>query len=340
MQNVLDTADRVALWLREHLIVLALIVVAILALAAFALTSGGGEDVPDGAVARIGDAKITEQELDHWQEVYTASATATGGTAPSAKDARQAAFGVLVGAVWVIQEAKDQDVEVGDKEITASIDGYFQQTGATGPQDRAAIQKQLGTTTDDMRFQQRVALLASELQKRATDKVKAPTDAEIKKVYDAEPGRWATPSERDVEVIITTEKAKADEAKAALVGGDDFDTVDKKYSATAGQGKLAKLKNGESGDVLDRAVFSAPVNEVSGPVDTGSGFLVFRVTKSTPLPEQSLEQASKAIAAGLTATAKRKVAAEYVEGLRTTWKGRTTCVADVKVDEFCGTTAS
>ncbi len=340
MSNVLDAADRVAWWLREHLIVLALIVVAIIALAVFAVTSGGGSDVPDGAVARVGAAQITEQELDHWQEVYTASATASGGAAPSAKEARQAAFGVLVGAVWVIQEAKDQDVSVSDKEITASIDGYFQQTGATGPQDRAAIQKQLGTTGDDMRFQQKVALLAAELQKRATDKVKPPSAAEIQKVYEAEPGRWAKPSERDVEVIITAEKAKAEEAKAALEKGEDYDTVDKKYSATAGQGKLAKLKNGESGDVLDRAVFSAPVDQVSGPVDTGAGFLVFRVTKSTPLPEQSLEQASKAIAASLTATAKRKAAADYIEGLRGRWKGRTTCVTDVRVAEFCGTTAS
>lgn len=340
MSNVLDAADRVAWWLREHLVVLALIVVAILALAFFVATSGGGDDVPDGAVARVGGAQITEQELDHWQEVYTASATASGGAAPAAKEARQAAFGVLVGAVWVIQEAKDQDVAVSDKEIAASIDGYFQQTGATGPQDRAAIQRQLGTTAEDMRFQQKVALLATELQKRATDKVKAPSDAEVKKVYEAEPGRWAKPSERDVEVIITAEKAKAEEAKAALEKGDDYAAVDKKFSATAGQGTLAKLKNGESGDVLDRAVFSAPVDEVSGPVDTGAGFLVFRVTKSTPLPEQSLEEASKAIAANLTANAKRKVAADYIEGLRGRWKGRTTCVADVKVDEFCGTTTS
>ena len=340
MSNVLDTADRVAWWLREHLVVLALIVVAILALAFFAVTSGGGDGVPEGAVARVGGAQITERELDHWQEVYTTSATAQGGAAPTAKDARQAAFGVLVGAVWVIQEAKDQDISVSEKEIAASIDGYFQQTGATGPQDRAAIQQQLGTTAGDMRFQQRVALLASELQKRATDRVKAPTDAEIKAVYEAEPGRWSKPSERDVEVIITAEKAKAEQAKAALTKGEDYAAVDKKYSATAGQGKLAKLKNGESGDVLDRAVFSAPLDEVSGPVDTGAGFLVFRVTKSTPLPEQSLEQASKAIAANLTANAKRKAASAYIEGLRKRWKQRTTCVADVNVDEFCGTTAS
>ncbi|MBA2348047.1 MAG: peptidyl-prolyl cis-trans isomerase [Solirubrobacterales bacterium] len=341
MSNVLDVADRIAWWLREHLAVLALLVVAILALAVFAVTSGGGEDgVPEGAVARVGSAQITEEELAHWQEVYTASATASGGAAPSAEEARRAAFGVLVGAVWVLQEAKDQDVTVSDKDIAGSIDNYFQQTGATGPQDRAAIQKQLGTTEDDMRFQQKVALLASQLQERAAEKVAAPSDAEIKKVYEEEPGRWATPSERDVEVIVTTEKAKAEEAKAALEKGEDYDAVDEKFSATPGQGKLEKLKNGQSGDVIDRAVFSAPVDEVSGPVDTGGGFLVFRVTKSTPLPEQSLEQAEKAIVASLTATAKAKAAADYVSGLRDRWKVRTSCVAEVQIEEFCGTKAS
>lgn len=341
MSNVLDAADRVAWWLREHLAVLALLIVAVLALAFFAVRSGGEEDgVPDGSVARVGSAQITEEELAHWQEVYTSSATASGGQAPSAEEARRAAFGVLVGAVWVLQEAEDQDVGVSDEDISTSIDGYFQQTGATGPQDRAAIQQQLGTTADDMRFQQKVALLATKLQTRAADKVPAPTDEQIKKVYEAEPGRWATPSERDVEVIITAEKAKAEEAKAALEKGDSYDAVDKKFSAAPGQGKLEKLKNGEGGDTLDRAVFSAPVDEISGPVDTGAGFLVFRVTQSTPLPEQSLEQATKAIAANLTAAAKSEAAAEYVDGLRDRWKGRTTCAPAMEIDEFCGAQAS
>lgn len=341
MANVLDAADRVAWWLREHLAVLAVLVLAIVALAFFALRSDGDSDgVPDGAVARVGSAQITEEELQHWQEVYAASATASGSAAPSTEQARTAAFGVLVGAVWVLQEAKDQDVEVSDADIQTSIDGYFQQTGATGSQDRAAIQKQLGTTEADMRFQQKVALLATKLQQRATDKVAAPTDAEIRKTYEAEPGRWATPSERDVEVIITADKAKAEQAKAALDQGDSFDAVDKKFSASPGNGKLEKVKNGENGDVIDRAVFSAPVDQVSGPVDTGAGFLVFRVTESTPLPQQSLEQATEAISANLEAAAKGKAATAYVKGLRDRWQRRTTCAAAVEVAEFCGAKAS
>jgi parvulin-like peptidyl-prolyl isomerase len=341
MSNVLDAADRVAWWLREHLAVLVVVVVAFLALAFFALRSGGGNGgIPAGSVARVGSATITAAELAHWQDVYTKSAKAAGGTAPAAAQARTAAFGVLVGALWVTQEAKAEGVKVSDEQVTASIDGYFQQTGATGPAARAAIQGQLGTTPEDMRFQQRVALLASALQKKATDKVPVPSAAEIQKVYAAEPARWATPTQRDVEIVLSPDQATANKAKAALAAGTPFATVQKQYAAGQGNGKLTGLKNGQSGDAIDRAVFSAPVNQVSGPVDVGAGFVVFRVTKSTPLPAQSLAQASKAISASLEATAKSKAGATYVSELRDRWKGKTSCVAAVKVAEFCGAQAS
>lgn len=342
MSNVLDAADRVAWWLREHLAVLAVVVVAFLVLAFFALRAGGGAGggIPAGSVATVGSAKITAAELAHWQGVYTKSAAAAGGKAPTAEEARTAAFGVLVGALWVTQEAKAEGVTVSDEQVSSSIDAYFQQTGATGPADRASIQSQLGTTPEDMRFQQRVALVASALQKRATDKVPAPSAAAIQKVYAAEPDRWATPTQRDVEIILAADEATALKAKAALKAGTSFAAVEKQYAASPGNGKISGLKNGQSGDVIDRAVFSAPVNQVSGPVDVGAGFIVFRVTKSTPLPPQSLAQASKAISASLLATAKSKAGAKYVSELRDRWKGRTSCVASVRVAEFCGAQAS
>ena len=289
-------------------------------------------------------APITTAALTHWEGVYAQSATAAGATKPTAEVTRKAAFELLAGAQWILEEAKKQDVKVTDAQVGASIDTYFQQTGATGPADRAAVQKQLGATDEDMRFQQRVALLAAELQDRAAAKAPKPSAAEIKAVYEKEPGRWATPSQRDIRAVIVPDKAAADKARAALERGESFAAVNKASAANQNLidsgGAIKGLKNGQSGDAVDRAVFGAEQGVLSGPVDTGVGWMVFKVQKITPLPARSLEQASKAISDNLLATRRSRAAADYLTAVRKRWKSETRCTAQITSTSFCGATAS
>lgn len=347
MSNVLDAADRVFWWLRDHLAIAALLVAGLIALAVFAVTSGGGagsQKIPTGAVAVVGSAPITEARLSHWQGVYTQSATAAGAGTPTAPQTRKAAFELLAGAQWIIEEAKKEDVSVSDAQVGASIDAYFQQTGATGPTDRAAVQKQLGATEEDMRFQQRVSLLAAKLQDQAAAKVAKPSPEAIKAVYEKEPGRWATPSQRDIRAVIVADRATAAKARAALQKGDSFAAVNKQFAANKNLvdsgGVIKGLKNGQSGDAVDRAVFGAQPGVLSEPVDTGVGWMVFKVQKSTPLLTQSLQQATRAISNDLLATAKAKAAGDYLAGLRKRWKAKTRCAAPVAEPAFCGATPS
>lgn len=348
MSSVLDQADRAFQWLRGHLPVAAVLAVAFVAYAVFVLTSlGGGDDgpsIPSGSVAVVGSAPITTSQLTHWQAVYTGAATASGASRPTPAAARKAAFELLAGAQWVLEEAKEKNVTVTAKQVDDSITAYFTQAGAATAADRKKLQDQLGTNDADMRFQQRVSLLAAKLQQQAASKAPEPTSAQIAATYAKEPGRWAKPSTRDIQAVVTADKATAEKARAALAGGASFEKANTDFSGNANltqnKGLIKGLKNGGSGDVVDRAVFAAKVGELTGPVDTGAGFMVFKVQKSTPEPAQTLEQATKAIKDDLTAAAQDKAGRAYLKSIRDRWRAETQCVAAVKNADFCGGTPS
>ena len=128
------------------------------------ITSGCGNDVPSGAVAKVGDSTIEKSEFDKWFATATKSATQGGAAAapdpdddfekcaqaivsqpvpqgsqkPSEEDARKQCkdqyeqlkdevMQFLIQAEWVEQEAENQDVKVSDAEVERSLEDQKKQ---------------------------------------------------------------------------------------------------------------------------------------------------------------------------------------------------------------------
>ena len=141
----------------------------VLGVAAFA---GCGNDVPAGAVAKVGDSTITQDEFDKWLKT-AAKGKAQGGTAavpdppdfekcvaakektPVPKGQKQPTddalkkqckteydtlkrevMQFLIQAEWVQQEAEEQDIKVTDAEIKKSLRGPEE----AGLPERQAVQ--------------------------------------------------------------------------------------------------------------------------------------------------------------------------------------------------------
>ncbi|MCW3038217.1 MAG: peptidylprolyl isomerase [Solirubrobacterales bacterium] len=344
MNGLIDGADRVYWWLRQHPPVAGGIGVAVVAvIAALLLLGGGGKGssgkLPADAVAKVGDTPITRTQLAHWQGVYTAASTAT--TKPTAAEARKAAFELLAGSAWIVAEADRQDVVVTPAEAKTAADTYLKQAATQAKVTQAALLKQLGTTAADVQFQQRVSLLAQRLQEKIVKALPAPTAAQIKAAYDKDPGRWATPTQRNVEALITGTKADADAALAALKAGKTFAEVNTQYSTnstlTQAGGKLDNIKPGTTEADVESPIFAAPVGGLQGPLKISDAYLVFRVKSSTPLATQTLAQASPTIKADLTATAQNAATTSFLTQLRKRWKPKTTCAVSVGTSDYCGT---
>ncbi len=340
MNRILDAADAAYWWLKTHVAAAAAIAVAIVALLVVGFLATGGDDapaVPAGAVALVGDTPIEQAELTRWEGIYTKAVA--GQSQPTEAETRKQAFELLAGSAWITAEAERQDVEVTPAQVTKAIDDYFSQSGASTPDKRNQLLAQLGVDEADLRFQQRISLLSGALREKAVKAVQAPSADAIKAAYERDPQRWATPSKRDLRLVLAPDEAKAKQARAALEGGQSFAKVVEQFASDAAlvsaKGVVKDLQPGTSDATFERAVFGAPQGALQGPVKTAGGWLVFQVQKVTPLPAQGLEQATKAIRANLLATAQNAATERFLKDLRARWKARTTCTALVAGTDFC-----
>ncbi len=338
MHQILDLADRAYWWLAHHRLVAAGLVAATVALFVLGFRATGDPDgIPAGAVATVGDAPIERAQLERWQAIYTKAVA--GGQKPTAAEARTQAFELLAGSAWIAAEAKGEGVEVSEADVRKSIDGYFQQTGATGPDARKQVLAQLGVAEAELRYQQRVSLLSARLRDKVAKAVKPPSAAAVRKLYEQEPERWARPTRRDLRVLIARDEATAKQALEALRGGATFPEALGRYSADAAlteqKGVLDDLTPGSNVVAFEKPVFSAPEGELQGPVRVDGGWMVFRVQDSEALPEQTLEQATEAITTNLLAISRTAATTKYLVDLRDRWRARTRCTPLVETKEFC-----
>ena len=174
----------------------------------------------------------------------------------------------LIQAEWVQQEAEDRDVEVSDAQVKKSFEDQKKQAFPKEA-DYQKFLKSSGMSEEDILFRVKLDQLQTKLTQKVTkDKVKI-SDEDIEEYYEKNKKRFAQPERRDLNVVLTKTKAKADEAKSKLEGGESFKAVSKEYSideASKGQGgKLPDVSKGQQEKALDKAVFAAKKGQLEGP---------------------------------------------------------------------------
>ncbi len=81
--------------------------------------------------------------------------------------------------------------------------------------------------------------------------------------------------------ILVEDQAFCEELKTKIAGGEDFAEMAKSHSkCPSGQsgGELGSFRPGQMVPEFDKVVFSAPLNEVQGPVQTQFGYHLLEVT--------------------------------------------------------------
>jgi foldase protein PrsA len=240
----------------------------------------------------------------------------------------------LINYKWVSGEAGDRDVKVSDAEVNKEIATTRKQSF---PKD-ADFQKFLkdsGLTLQDIRFQVRL----NQLQNKLRDKISKDTgkvdSAAIGAYYKKNRARFAQPERRDLRVVLTKQKGRADAAKAALQSGQSWKAVAKEYSidqaSKAQGGTLLGVAKGQQEQSLDRAVFAAKKGNLVGPVKTQFGYYVFQVQKVTAPSQQSLKEATPAIRQLLTAQNAQKAEQQFGKDFKKKWKSKTKCKTGFKV---------
>jgi foldase protein PrsA len=349
-----------------------LLSVAVVGIGAAVVTGCGSEDVPSGAVAKVGDSEISQEEFDKWMESAVVG-QAQGGEAVvpdppeftkcvAAKKKAPAAEGqgkqtdaalkkqceqeyeslknqvmqFLIQAEWVQQEAEEQDINVTDKSVRSSFEDQKKQAF---PTDKAYNEflKSSGMTEEDILFRVKLNQVQEKLTQKVTEDAAKVTDQDIEEYYEKNKQRFAQPERRDLRVVLTKTEAKADEARQALEDGDSWRTVVKEYSideaSKAQGGLLPAVAKGQQEEALDDAVFEAKKGELEGPVKTQFGWYVFEVVKITPASQQSLEESKDTVRNLLRSERQQKALDQFVKDFREEYKDQTECADDYRVAE-------
>jgi foldase protein PrsA len=244
---------------------------------------------------------------------------------------KQQVLQFLISSQWIQGEAKDQGVSVSDEEVEKQFNETKKQSFPK-EKDFTEFLKTSGMTLEDIKFRVKLDALSNKLREKITKGQDKVDDKAIEDYYNKNKSRFAQPERRDLRIVLTKTEAKANEAKQALDGGDDWKAVAKEYSidqASKNQGGvLLAVAKGQQEKALDEAVFAADKGVLSGPVKTQFGWYVFEVTKVTDASQQSLEDATPTIKQLLQSQNQQKALDEFVKDFRDKWKDKTTCQKD------------
>lgn len=286
--------------------------------------SNSSEDVPDDAVAIVGDQEISKTQFNALIAQAEASAKQQKRAFPKAgtpeyKNLQNQGLEYLIRRAEFEQKAEDLDVEVSDKQVDERLEQLKKQFYSGNDKKFKDSLKKLKLTEEQVKSDVRAQLVEEQLYKKVTEDVKV-TDKEIEDFYNKNKSQYQQAATREVRHILVKTKKKADTLHAQLRGGANFANLAKKNSEDPGsksQGGKLTVSQGQTVPPFDKAAFSLKKNELSKPIKTQYGWHIIqplsevKKASTTPLP-----QVKEAIKQQLLSEKKTKEMREWIEGLK------------------------
>jgi len=303
-----------------------LLLLALIAVLALAACGGGGTssaDVPEGAVAVVGDKTVTKEEFDQLIEQQKKSAEAQKQDFPAPGTAQYEALkatvvkGLVEQKEWEL-EGEAMGVQVTDQEIETELDKLKQQYFKGDEQKYSAELAKQGLTDEDVRNELRTRILTNKIYEAVTKKVTV-SDADIQAYYDKNSTQYQQPASRDVRHILVKNEALAQKLHDQIQGGADFAKLAEKYTqdqaSKADGGKFTAFK-GRTAAPFDKFVFSAKTGELSDPIKTEFGWHVIEVLSAVkPATTTPLDQVKDQIKSTLLTTKQNAAMKAWIAAL-------------------------
>jgi foldase protein PrsA len=320
---------------------------AALAFAVLLLTGCGG-NLPSGALAKVGDATITQTQFDAKMKEIVAQLAAQ---APDkAKDPagykllEQRVLDYMVTVKIAEIKAPSLKVTVTDKDVQDQVDQAKAYFGNDQAKFDAAL-KQQNITLEQLKASFHERTLLTKVAEAATAGITIPA-AEIQKYYDGHKAEFKQEESRTARHILfapgggTTANAtgtatytdaqwadalaKAEKARQEIVNGADFAAKAKELSNDTGTkdqgGDLGVVKKGTMVPEFETAVFSLNKGEISQPVKTHYGYHLIQVTEITPAKQQTFAEAKAQIETQLLDPKKAAAWAVWLAKMKTELK--------------------
>ena len=273
------------------------------------LLAACAKEVPEGAIAAVGDDVVTQAQFDEIMEQAKAQYGAQDG-AQAFPEEGSAQYNQLVSSIVtylvqnaiVEQHADELGVSVTQEDIDQRYTEIEAQVGSKKKLEQ--LLKDQNVTEEQLRQQLDAQMLLDAVRTKVYEDV-AISDAQALEYFEDpdNKGQFEQAETRDMRHILTETKAEAVKARAALEADPTSDkvwkAVAKKYSTDPGTkgagGALGAWPTGRMVPEFDEVAFALEVDELSEPVKSPFGWHIIQITAVTPGTNQTFDEAKELI---------------------------------------------
>lgn len=307
-----------------------------------AATACGGDesaDLPDGVVARVGDANLTTAQLDRAVAQSSAEAKSQGQTVPAEGEegydqVRQQALQGLVQQKIVGFEAREcgNPCKVTEAQVEEDLQRIIDTNFDGKQKEFDEFLKDRGITEADARDIVENGLQQQKLFNQVTRGVRF-TDEDARKYYEDNPAEFKVAAGRTASHILVANEAKADAIRAEVTP-ENFAQLAEENSTDTGSakqgGSLGQIQRGQLVPEFEKVAFALEDGAISDPVKTQFGWHVITVD-ITPAQTTSFADAKEQIVATQLAQKRQTEFTTWSEDVLKKWEDRTVYAdADLK----------
>lgn len=285
------------------------------------------------AVVKAKGFEIKRSDLD--QVVSAAKSNLTVANSPVPPELAASVLDQLITIQVLLQTATPADQAAGQIEADQQYTNLLAQFHS--PEDFPRLLKARGLTVEDLRAKALQESIAKAALKRALNI--NPTEAEAMDYYKQHTADFEQPelvharhillatvdlSTRPPTPLTTNtvaaKRKQIEDLRKRILGGEDFAALAKQFSDDSGSkengGELPEFARGQMVAEFEAAAFALGTNQVSDVVTSPYGFHLIKVLEKIPAKRIEFTTAERQIKDGLTQLKIRKLAPDFIKGLR------------------------
>ena len=286
----------------------------------------------DEVIAKVNDVPITVKML---KQAMQERIPTTGHRMVSEKrfsEIRQEELEKLIVKELLVQEARRFRIKADPEEIESELK-KIKDRFPDKKQFEQALQHQGMTLADVRKGLERHNVIQKVVDQEVYSKVQM-TDSELKEYYEGHQERFKVPEQIRLRLILVrvdpsgmrkdweAGRQKAQELADKARAGEDFASLAIQFS----DDEVSRQKGGDTGLLhqgrlpfkeLEPVAFSHNVGEVSHPVETLYGYMIFKVEEKRPSKQLAYDEVNKEFfRREMTETAAKKRLDEWITGLK------------------------
>ena len=244
---------------------------------------------------------------------------------------------LLVSAIdemLIVQRGKELGYKVSDEQFKQILDNLKTQNKIESDEQLVAALKQENMTMVDLRKNLERTVIAQRVQQAEVFGRVAVTDEEAHKYYDAHVAEFTTPSSvmlREILVNVAvdprginaagddTAKAKAEDIRKRIAGGDAFEKIASAESDSASKangGLIGPLNMGDLSADFRKLIEGLKPGEMTTAIRTQRGYQILKLESATPTKVLTFDQARDQISDKVFTDKRRDEFQKYLVKLR------------------------